>query len=289
MEPKQYFLKPKTARHRQFEALRAFYVEGLSAAEAAEKFGYTLSTFYSMVRDFKSTLNVHQDDPFFSPSIPGRKPKDMTGELKQLIISLRKKYLSVPDITSILQSMGHVVSERYVYDIITGDGFARLPRRNIQTKKQASSTVKLKAPKVVTLDYTPERFTSQNALGALCLLPYMQKYGIMELIKKSNYPETNALDNISSILSFIALKLSNARRYTADDAWCMDRGLGLFAGLNVLPKAAWFTSYSHRVTRDMNLSFLRGLHNICLQHGLLSDTANLDFTTIPSRHDDSGA
>jgi hypothetical protein len=82
-------------------------------------------------------------------------------------------------------------------------------------------------------------------------------------------------------MAFIALKLSNVRRYTKDDLWCMDRGLGLFARLNVLPKAAWFTSYSSRVTREMNLSFLKGLHEIWKKEGLLVDTVNLDFTTIP--------
>ncbi len=61
----------------------------------------------------------------------------------------------------------------------------------------------------------------------------------------------------------------------------MDRGLGLFAGLNVLPKAAWLTSYSHRVTREMNLQLLRGLHGLWQSQGFLSDTANLDFTTLP--------
>ncbi len=49
----------------------------------------------------------------------------------------------------------------------------------------------------------------------------------------------------------------------------------------MLPKAAWLTSYSHRVTREMNLQLLRGLHCLWQAHGLLSDTANLDFTTIP--------
>jgi len=67
----------------------------------------------------------------------------------------------------------------------------------------------------------------------------------------------------------------------------MDRGLGLLAGLNVLPKAAWFSSYSHRVTRDMNIKFLRSLHQQWAKNGLLSDTANLDFTTIPYWGDDS--
>ena len=92
---------------------------------------------------------------------------------------------------------------------------------------------------------------------------------------------------INSILSFTALKISNIKRYTKDDLWCMDRGLGLFAGLNVLPKAAWFSSYSHRVTREMNLDFLRSLHKLWIEQGILSETANLDFTTVPYWGDDS--
>ena len=35
------FLEPSNATHRQYEALRAFFVEGLPSAEAARRFGYT--------------------------------------------------------------------------------------------------------------------------------------------------------------------------------------------------------------------------------------------------------
>ena len=66
----------------------------------------------------------------------------------------------------------------------------------------------------------------------------------------------------------------------------MDRGLGLFAGLNVLPKAAWFSSYSHRVTRKMNLSFLRSLHKLWQKNALLSETTNLGCTAVPYWGDD---
>jgi hypothetical protein len=61
----------------------------------------------------------------------------------------------------------------------------------------------------------------------------------------------------------------------------MDKGMGMFAGLNVLPKTAWFSSYSHRVTSDDNLSFLKEMHRIWQDKGLLGDTSNLDFTTVP--------
>jgi hypothetical protein len=66
----------------------------------------------------------------------------------------------------------------------------------------------------------------------------------------------------------------------------MDRGAGMFAGLNVLPKTAWFSSYSSGVTRDMNIAFLKRMNEVWDAAGLLSDTANLDFTAIPYWGDD---
>lgn len=58
------------------------------------------------------------------------------------------------------------------------------------------------------------------------------------------------------------------------------------AGLNVLPKTTWFSSYSHRVTKNMNVDFLKQLHKTWLEKGLLGDTVNLDFTTVPYWGDD---
>lgn len=118
-------------------------------------------------------------------------------------------------------------------------------------------------------------------------LGLIKRYKIDDIINKSSYPSTSQITKISSILSFLALKLSNRRRYSSDDTWCMDRGMGLFAGLNVLPKTAWYTSYSNRVTSEMNLKFLKQLHRVWKKEGLLGDTSNLDFTTIPYWGDDS--
>ena len=89
------------------------------------------------------------------------------------------------------------------------------------------------------------------------------------------------MSRLSSLLSFVVLKLSNVRRYSHDDLWCMDRGLGLFAGLTVLPKSSCFSSYAHRVSCQMNHRFLQQMTTIWKQHNLLSDTVNLDFTTLP--------
>ncbi|MCP4371490.1 MAG: hypothetical protein GY797_25725 [Deltaproteobacteria bacterium] len=133
------------------------------------------------------------------------------------------------------------------------EGFARLPRRSKQVRNTAGPNNKIKAPISVTMDYIPEKFTTQNAIGIFCLLPYIRKYKIDIAINNSLYPETSSISKYSSILCFIALKISNVRRYSADDLWCMDRGLGLFAGLTVLPKTGWFRSYPSRINRRMNL------------------------------------
>ena len=161
-----------------------------------------------------------------------------------------------------------------------------MPRRTKLAKKDIQSNIAIEAPKAEMLTGDTEIFNSSN-LGILCFAPLIKNYGIDKLIESSAYPETKTLPKINSILSFVALKLSNVKRYTKDDLWCMDRGLGLFAGLNVLPKAAWFSSYSHRITRDMNINFLRSLNKLWVEHDLLSDTTNLDFTTVPYWGDDS--
>lgn len=282
MEPTDYFAEPRHILHKQYEALRAFFVDRMAAEDVAHTFGYTISTVYSLIRNFRKSISARPfADPFFITRKAGRKPVDLTGEINRLIISLRKKYLSVPDIKAILDSLDYQVSERYVYDVITKDGFARLPRRAKAVKEHAPSKVTVEAPQSTPIEFLPETFSCANTMGILCLIPYIQSYGLDKLIESSSYPETTVINRLSSILSFVALKLSNVRRYSADDVWCMDRGLGLFAVLNVLPKGAWLTSYSHRVTRAMNRSFLKGLHAIWQKNGLLGDTANLDFTTIP--------
>lgn len=282
-----FFKSPKNTAHKQYEALRAFFYEKMPAAEVARQFDYTLSAFYSLVRDFKKRFKEnHAESYFFAEYKAGRKPREDHDQIKDLIINLRKKYLSVPDIKSILDTQKHSRSEKQIYNIIKSEGFARLPRRGRTQKDTKLENTLISAPKTILLPNQEEEVNTGNA-GILCFLPLLKLYGIDTLIKSSNYPGTITLPVLNSILAFVALKLSNVRRYTADDLWCMDRGLGLFAGLNVLPKAAWYSSYSHRVTREMNIDFLKSMNDLWKQKGLLSDTANLDFVAVPYWGDDA--
>ncbi len=169
MEPAAFFTNPQNSGQKQYEALRAFYVEKCPGEEVAKRFGYTLSSFYSLTRDFKK--NLLRDKPahvFFTPKTTGRKPKTEADKIHQLIIDLRKKYLSVPDIKAIVDAQGqHTISESHVYNVINNEGFARLPRRNNSIREKTGFEFKIEAPKSSMLDFTPEAFSSQNSLGIL--------------------------------------------------------------------------------------------------------------------------
>lgn len=283
MNPQEFFLTPNSITQKQYEALRMFFIDKKPGKDVAQHFGYSYRGFTTIVSNFRSSLEAG-DDIFFITRKKGRKEDKQILNAKNVIISLRKKYYSIEDIKVTLDGTGQKISEKTIYNIIKEEGFSKLPRR----MKQIKSTIEhpgIKAEISTPLTFGYEKFKSASA-GILCLLPFIVNHGIIEIIRESNYPETTTLNKVSSILSFIALKASNIRRYSADNLWCMDRGSGLFAGLNVLPKNAWYSSYSHRVTPEMNRSFLKGLHDKFKSMNLLSDTSNLDFTTIPYWGDD---
>ena len=279
MKPFDYFQMNHVVKKRQYDALRDFFFLKIPARQVAEKYGYTEASFYSLTRDFRNYLKENpREDFFFKSKAKGRKKRDIE-ELDDIIITHRKHNFSVEEIVAIVNAKGYNATYGYVYSLLRKEGFARLHRRSKQEKKEIE-TVKIKAPETNQLEFKPEKFHSIST-GLLVFLPFIKKYGIDRAIAQSSYPETSIVNKLSSILAFVALKASNIKRYSKDDLWCMDRGMGLFAGLNVLPKSAWFSSYSSRVTSDMNRSFLQALHRIWTENGLLSDTSNLDFTTIP--------
>lgn len=281
MRPIEYFQNMEIVNKKRYDALRAFFFEKRSAGEVAFTYGYSLSSLYSLTRDFRRHLKQDtEEDFFFKDVILGRR-EIKREDLEGLVIGLRKANFSVEDILGIVNSKGYPVSYGYVYKLLDNEGFARLPRRSTPEKKKLEFP-RIQAPIAGTLKMKAEKFQC-GATGLFAFLPFIREYGIDRLIGGSPYPETREIGKTSSILSFLALKLSDVKRYSDDDLWCMDRGLGLFAGLNVLPKSAWLSSYSSRVTSEMNMAFLQSLHRLWINQGLLSDTCNLDFTTIPYR------
>src|SRR5438270_12523485 len=92
------FLEPTNSNHRQYDALRAFFVDGVPSAEAATRFGYTPGSFRVLVHQFR---NQPKRDFFLPGARQGRPPGKQT-RLREQVIALRKQNLSVHDISRAL-------------------------------------------------------------------------------------------------------------------------------------------------------------------------------------------
>ena len=94
------FLQPVNAAHRQYEALRAFLVEGLPSPQAARRFGYSPGSFRVLVHHFRRDPGR----PFFLPDRPPGRQRPETR--RQRILALRRQNLSIYDISRALAHEG---------------------------------------------------------------------------------------------------------------------------------------------------------------------------------------
>ncbi len=282
---KNFFLRPVHATHKRYEAIRALCLDRLRTKEVADRFGYSLHSINAIKRDLIKAISKGEIDSsyFFVTHTPGR-PKDVHKvKAKEIIIKLRKQNYSILDIKGLLPTEGYKVSHDYIHRVLTQEGFARLERRTqIERKRVSSKTIK--APKSQPIDWSKDNgvtFHSERGIGVLSFLPFLAWLNVDQWIESAGYPETSELNRVQNVLSFITLKLSGHNRYSQDDLWAMDRGFGLFPGLNVLPKDSTLSSYSYRTNRRMNRRFLTSMFHRLKELGLLTGIVNMDFTAIP--------
>ena len=101
-----------------------YFVDNRPVQEVASHFGYTYRAFTSLVAFFRDKLSADATGSFFFVEFrPGRKVSSATNEVKSLIIEMRKKYYSVPDIIVILDGLGHSISEKNIFNIVSAEGF----------------------------------------------------------------------------------------------------------------------------------------------------------------------
>jgi len=65
------FLDPQNTTHRQYEALRAYFVDKRPGPEVAQQFGYTLGSLHQLIHQFRQEPKRAF---FLEPAGPGRKP-----------------------------------------------------------------------------------------------------------------------------------------------------------------------------------------------------------------------
>ena len=113
MSPYSYFEQIDIVNKKKYDALRAFFFEKMSAKDVAQHYGYTVSSLYSLARDFREYLkNDTVEDFFFKDVVLGRKA-NACEELKEMIIGLRKQNFSAEEIVSILNSKTYKVTNQF--------------------------------------------------------------------------------------------------------------------------------------------------------------------------------
>ena len=92
----------------------------------------------------------------------------------------------------------------------------------------------------------------------------------------------------AAILSLLVLKLLRKERLSHIDDYSLDEALGLFAGLNVLPKKSFATDYAYRTQRQQQQkllgSWVKNTAPILLPE---ARAFSLDFHPIPYRGDEA--
>jgi transposase len=279
----RFFLEPANATHRQYEALRAYFVEGLSSKEAAKRFGYTEGSFRVLVHQFRQ----HPDRQFFLPPAKGPQKAPKKDRLREQVIALRKQNLSIYDISRLLQSKDRKISPVSVSLILKEEGFARLPRRADEERPPAVRPTAGEVADVRQLDLSPRQVRTRFG-GVFLFMPFLTSIPLERLVAEAGFPGSRMVPAGCAMRSLLALKLFGSARHSHVMSYALDEGLALFAGLNAIPKRAFLTEYSCRVDPRSHPRLMRrwfdALSAVGLERGVSFD---LDFHTIPFHGEDA--
>jgi hypothetical protein len=277
------FLVPANSTHRQYEALRAFFVDGVPSAVAAARFGYTPGSFRVLVHQFR---NQPRRD-FFVPSAQEGRPPGKQIRLREQVVALRKQNLSVHDISRALARDGESLSPAAVAAILKQEGFAKLPRRLDDERLDQPRPVVAEVADVRQRDLTPRGFHTKFG-GLFLFVPWLISARLDNLLARSGFPGSKMVPAACAVRSLLAMKLFGNARHSHVMSSVLDEGLALFAGLNVIPKRSFLTEYSCRVEPACYPTLMRNWFDTVSRLGLKWGTSfDLDFHTIPFHGQDA--
>jgi hypothetical protein len=277
------FFEPTNATHRQYEALRAFFVDRLPSAEAAHRFGYTPGSFRVLVHQFRQ--NPRRD--FFLRPAKGPQSAPKTDLVRDRVIALRKENLSIYDISRNLAYEGHPLSPVAVAQILKDEGFARLPRRADDERPPGSRPTTADVADVRQLDLSPQSFRTKFG-GLFLFVPMLASIPFDRILRESGFPGSEMIPAGAALRSLLALKLFGTARHGHVMSVVLDQGLALFAGLNVIPKRSFLTEYSCRIDPTCYPELMRRWFDAVGRLGLpRGHSFDLDFHTIPFHGEDA--
>src|SRR6266498_7191 len=285
-----WFTTPGQVNHRRYEALRAFFVDGLTYQQAADRFGYTRWAMVNLVREHRAG----RLELFAPPRKPGPPPgvAPAKDRARGRVLQLRRQGLSTYEISARLATEQTPLNRTSVAEILAEEGFGRLLRGPAEQTSSSSATPghDTRLPRAAVLDFGawPRQLDTTRA-GLLLVLPDLVALDLAGLVRRAGYLSTRVIPATSWLLSLLALKLTRTRRVSHVDDLLVDPAAGLLAGLGTLPKKSALTSYSYRLSHNHQRAFLAALDQNMIAAGLATGEQaifDLDFHAVLHWGDD---
>jgi hypothetical protein len=277
----RFFQGPEAGLHRQYEALRAYFVEQLPSAEVARRFGYSPGAFRVLCYQFRHDAGKRAT--FFPPPQQGPRSAPARDRVRELVIALRKKNLSVYDSHRQLSAAGPTLSVTSITRLLQEEGLARLPRRR---DEERPATVRAEAADVADvrlLSLAPRSFRT-GVGGLFFFVPLMRALNLTAVVQQAGLSGSRMIPAEQALRTLLALKLIGTERKSHVMNLVDDEGIALFAGLNVVPKRSSLAAYSSALDDRTNQRLLAAWFTEIQQAGLTRGRSlDLDFHPVPAQ------
>ena len=272
-----FFLRPCHPKQRQYEALRAFYIENKPAKEVARAFGYSLGSFYVLCHHFRAD----PDPAFFLCPRRGPQSQPKKSAARDWIVLLRKQNHSVYEISQILKERHCPLSPTAVREVLKEEGFSPLPRRLDQERPDYPRATIEAVADVRNFSLAPGRFATRCG-GLFLFVPDLIGLNLHQLAERTGLPSSKMIPAEHALRASLALKLWSIERKSHVMALVADKGLALLCGLNGFPKKSFLSEYSSRINRRKTNRLLASWHEQVSSTELFAGPSiNLDFHSIP--------
>ena len=274
---RRFFLEPASARQRQYEALRAYFVEGFPSTKIARRFGYSPGAFRVLCHAFRRA----ELPEFFAAARPGPRSQPKKSRAHEQIVALRKRNYSVYEISRALKEQGTPLSVTAVREVLAHEGFAPLPRRLDEERPQHLGPSIEAVADVRSFSLAPRELTTRVG-GLFLFIADLVRLDSDALAQAAKLPGSRMIPAGHGLRASLALKLWAIERKSHVMALVADEGLGLFCGLNAIPKKSFLSEYSSRITPEKVARLLASWHERLAPEALFAgESFNLDFHSVP--------
>jgi hypothetical protein len=252
------FRQPAFTAQLHYEICKAYFLDEDTAQQIAVRFSLQPDS----VRDIVSDFAEHPDlTRFFLVRKPGPVAASKRDACRQEVLDLRDQGLGLAQIKEHLQDQ-HSISESSIYRILLGEGLAgdgvRVSTRQARQTAKDGSDIPAVAD-VRDCFLTAGRSFPTKVAGLFLFVPLLLELDFAKTVALAGWPGSEMIGPVQAMLALLAGKLLGQRRISHISDLCNEDGAGLFAGLNVLPKATFATDYSYRTERRMSDRFVKTL------------------------------